>query len=508
MPVTLYRGGAVDTPDRPAATALLVVDDRVVWVGTDADAVRQADVADRVVDLGGGLVTPAFTDAHVHVTETGLAQTGVGLTDAAGVPDALARVAQAARRTAGPVHGHGWDERHWPERRPPSRNELDRAADGRPVYLSRVDVHSAVVSTALAERAGLADLPGWSADGRVERDAHHAARAFHRGALSAGERERLHRIALDRAAAAGIGCVHEMSAPHIVPAADLGQLVAGDHPVRVVPYRGAAVRDAAQVDAVVEEVGLPHGARLAGLAGDLCVDGSLGSRTAALRDPYADADTHGHAYLDVEQVRDHLVACTRAGLPGGFHVIGDRALDVVVSGLRAAADVVGAAAVRATGHRLEHVEMPDTDAVATLAAYGVTASVQPAFDAAWGGLHGMYAERLGVDRALATNPLTDLARAGVPLRFGSDSPVTPLDPWGGVAAAVHHHVPAQRLTLRAATGASTDGALTVGGDATFAVWRCGRLVDALPDLATDLPRPECLRTVVAGRLAHEALDRR
>lgn len=505
MPTTLYRGGVVYAPGRPGVTALLVVDDRVAWLGADAVADRHVDDADDVVALDGALVTPAFVDAHVHVTETGLARTGVDLSDATGVADALSRVERAARRTDGPVHGHGWDERLWPERRPPTRTELDRAADGRPVYLSRVDVHSAAVSSALAERAGLAGLTGWSDDGRVERDAHHAARAAHRWTLAPGERGRLHGTALDAAAAAGIGCVHEMSAPHIVPPDDLGQLVRADHPVRVRPFRGAAVRDASELAAVVAALELPSAVPLAGLAGDICIDGSIGSRTAAMRDPYVDAYTRGHTYLDAEGVRDHLVACTRAGLPGGFHVIGDRALDVVLEGLLAAEEEVGATALRVVGLRLEHVELVDAEAIAVLARLGVTASVQPAFDAAWGGGEGMYAERLGVVRARATNPLADLHRAGLPLVFGSDSPVTPMDPWSGVAAAVQHHERSQRLPIRSAVEASTESVLAPGAPASFAIWDCNRLVDGLPDLAPGASRPRCLRTVVRGRIAFDAL---
>ncbi|MDQ3103844.1 MAG: amidohydrolase family protein, partial [Actinomycetota bacterium] len=121
MPTTLYRGAVVQPSDRPQAQALLVVDDRIGWVGSDADAARHEDAADEVVDLDGALVTPAFVDAHAHTTETGLALTGVDLTTATGVTDVLARVEDAARRGSGPVLGHGWDDRGWPERRPPSR---------------------------------------------------------------------------------------------------------------------------------------------------------------------------------------------------------------------------------------------------------------------------------------------------------------------------------------------------------------------------------------------------
>jgi predicted amidohydrolase YtcJ len=301
----------------------------------------------------------------------------------------------------------------------------------------------------------------------------------------------------------------------------------------VIAYRGALAADDADVRRLVDELALPAGAELRGLAGDLCIDGSLGSRTAALRQPYRDADTSGHRYLDVHAVRDHVTACTRARLQAGFHVIGDAALDVALAGFRAAADIVGAPAVRAARHRLEHVEMVDADAVAALGDLAITASVQPAFDAAWGGESGMYAERLGPERAAAMNPLAALTRAGVALVLGSDSPVTPFDPWGAVAAAAQHRTPSSRISARAgflaatrggwrAAGADGQGVLAPGARATFAVWSTTDLVvqtpddrvrawstdprsgtPGLPDLTVGADRPRCLRTVIGGQIAFD-----
>jgi predicted amidohydrolase YtcJ len=404
------------------------------------------------------------------------------------------------------------------------------------VYLARVDVHSAVVSSGLAAAAGLADLDGWSGDGRVERDAHHAARDATRATLSASARRDLQRAALAAAAAAGIGAVHEMSAPHIGGADDLRALVdlaAGGQTPDVLAYRGELVSDEQQAKDLVQRLALGDGV-LRGLAGDLCADGSIGSHTARLRAPYADApDGRGHAYVTPEQVRDHVVACTRAGLQAGFHVIGDGGLDVVLAGFVAAADQVGEAALRRARHRLEHLEMPDAAAIETLTRLGVHASVQPAFDAWWGGERGLYAERLG-ERARGTNPFADLAAAGVPLALGSDSPVTPFDPWGAVRACAFHTNPDQRISARAAFLAHTRGAwraagfddrgvLVPGAPASFAVWAASDLVvqapddriqawstdprsgtQGLPDLTPGTATPQCLRTAVEGRTVFDA----
>lgn len=504
MSRTLYRDGLVRSPDDPGATALLVHDGAVAWVGRDP--APQVDAADAVVDLAGTLVTPAFVDAHVHATSTGLALEGLDLTAATDLDDCLRRVEAAGRRArGGVVLGHGWDETRWPEHRPPTRQELDRATYGGVAYLSRVDVHSAVVSSAL-----LATVPevrgeaGWSESGHLTRDAHHVVRRVARESITPGERRRLHRAALRRAAQLGVGCVHELAGPDISSVDDLTALQAltGEEAgPEVVAYWGE-LGDGGVARA--RELGA------AGAAGDVFADGSIGSHTAALREPYADADHRGHAYLSAAQVRDHVLACTRAGLQAGFHAIGDGVVDAVAAGFAEAAEQVGADRVRAVRHRIEHVEMVSAEAIRVLARLGVVASVQPAFDRLWGGASGMYAERLGETRALRLNPYAAMTAAGMVLALGSDSPVTPIDPWGSVLAAVAHRTPGSGLDPETAFAAHTvggwraagrgaDGVLRAGAPATFAVWDSAGLESTrrLPDL--DAGSPACLRTVVRGR---------
>ena len=131
-------------------------------------------------------------------------------------------------------------------------------------------------------------------------------------------------------------------------------------------------------------------------------------------------------------------------MQGGFHAIGDAAIDTVVHGFRIAAATLGVDRIRAARHRIEHAEILDKQLIAAFVEYGIVASVQPAFDRLWGGEHAMYAQRLGVDRSLASNPIGALAGVGVALAFGSDSPVTPLDPWGTIRAAMTPPQPGQQ----------------------------------------------------------------
>lgn len=521
-PTVLLRRGEVHSPADPFATAMVVERGQVAWVGSEGAADAFADGVDEVVDLDGALVTPAFTDAHVHTTATGLALTGLDLSGAPTREAALALVRDFAAARPGDrvLLGHGWDAARWPENVPPTRAELDDATGGRPLYLSRIDVHSAVVSTALLD---LVPDGAARADGPLTGDAHHAVRAAALDAVTPAQREEAQRAALAHAASLGIGTVHECAGPEISAEDDLTGLLrlsAGEPGPRVVGYWAERDVDKAR------ELGA------VGAAGDLFVDGSLGSHTACLHQPYADAGHTGTAHLDAADVAAHVVACTEAGLQAGFHAIGDAAVAAVVEGVRAAADKVGLARVRAARHRVEHAEMLTPETVAAFAELGLTASVQPAFDALWGGEDGMYAQRLGVERARTLNPYAALLRAGVPLAFGSDSPVTPLDPWGTVRAAAFHRTPEHRVSVRAAFTAHTRGGwraigrddagvLVPGAPADYAVWRTGELVvqaaddrvarwstdprsgtPGLPDLTPGRELPVCLRTVVGGRTVH------
>ncbi|MFD6285566.1 amidohydrolase [Streptomyces sp. NPDC060205] len=519
----LLRGGEVHSPADPFATAMVVERGQVAWVGSEGAADAFSDGVDEVVDLEGALVTPAFTDAHVHTTATGLALTGLDLTGTRTLGDALARLRDFAASRPGDrvLLGHGWDASRWPERRPPRRGELDEATGGRPLYLSRIDVHSAVATTALLDLTpGVRGAAGFQDGEPLTRDAHHAVRAAAFAAVTPAQRTEAQRAALRHAASLGIGSVHECAGPEISSEDDftgLLRLAAEEAGPRVVGYW--AEQDVAKARAL--------GA--AGAAGDLFVDGALGSHTACLHRPYTDAAHTGTAYLDTDAVAAHVVACTEAGLQAGFHAIGDAAVASVVDGVRAAAEKVGLARVRAARHRVEHAEMLTPETIAGFADLGLTASVQPAFDALWGGEEGMYAERLGAERARTLNPYAALLRAGVPLAFGSDSPVTPLDPWGTVRAAAFHRTPGHRVSVRAAFTAHTRGgwravgrddagSLVPGAPADYAVWRTEELVvqapddrvarwstdprsgtPGLPDLSPGADLPVCLRTVVDGR---------
>jgi predicted amidohydrolase YtcJ len=515
---TLFRNGRVYTTAAFEVTAFVVDGATITWMGTEEGIGQHAGL--EVVDLEDAFVTPAFVDAHVHTTATGLDLTGLSLAGATSLAQALDAVERTARSNGGrPIIGAGWDETDWPEGRPPTAAELDRASYGGAVYLARVDAHSAVVSSALAAAVrDLAGLDGWAGDGRVSGPAHDAVRSAAFAGLTAGQVRDAQLAALRHAASLGIACVHEMAGPAISSEDDLTGLLAlaGEADVpEVIGYWAelGAVAKARELGAV-------------GAAGDLFCDGSLGSHTAALHEPYADdPGNRGRHNYRTEQLTDHVVACTEAGLQAGFHAIGDAAVAQVIDAVEAAGRRFGRAG--GAGHRIEHAEMVDDPK--RLAASGLMASMQPMFDAHWGGPAGMYAHRLGPGRALDLNRFAELAAAGVPLAFGSDAPVTALGPWAAVRAAAYPHDPGAAISPRAAFAAHTrggwrvarrdgEGLLTPGAAATFAVWTAGELavdspdervsrwstdpraaIPGLPDISPGVELPACRATYLRGR---------
>ena len=553
MTSSLYRHGVIHSATDPFAEAIVVDDGRIAWIGADDTADGLAAQADEVVDLDGALVAPGFVDAHVHVLATALSLQGIDLSPAGGtrsLADAFAKIRGAVESVrAGssdartrPLLAHGWDDQASLEGRAPCLEELDRAGGGAPLYLAQVASSSAVVSSSFADAAGLRGLAGWHDDGRIDGPAHDRARelAFE---ISTARRDDLYRITLRAAAAAGVVSLHEQSTPATDTRAGLAALLAmtadaASGLTHVVGYRGEACVTSDDVNEIL--LGIPG---LTGVGGDLQVDGSLISRTAALRAAYVEAPVHGSdlrgsLHLTAEQICNHITAVTRAGVQAGFHVVGDRAMDEFMLGLRAAVDVEGVEAIRGAGHRLEHAQMIDALALASLVLLGVHLSMQPATDAEWGGPGGMHAARLGAGRAAALNPFADVAAAGIPMAFGSGSPTTRIDPWAAVRAAVAHHQRDQRISARAAFRAHTSGGwraarldhagageLRVGAPAHLAVWRTERLATRgghgnawgsgidpqagtalLPDLDPQAEPPVCVRTVRDGVVLHDELS--
>jgi predicted amidohydrolase YtcJ len=206
----------------------------------------------------------------------------------------------------------------------------------------------------------------------------------------------------------------------------------------------------------VKEIGLPR------IGGDFFLDGSFGSHTAWLGEPYdspppSGSGVFGIGYRTDEHLLEFFMAAQEAGLQTGVHAIGDAAIEQAIGTWEAVADKVGLDSVRVMGHRIEHFECASDDHIRRAARLGLGASVQPAFDRFWGGKEGLYAERIGWDRARSMNRFRSMLDAGLIVGAGSDSTVTPLDPFLQMAALREHHVEEERIGPRVALMLHTFG---------------------------------------------------
>ncbi|HEX9888683.1 MAG TPA: amidohydrolase family protein, partial [Nitriliruptorales bacterium] len=274
----------------------------------------------------------------------------------------------------------------------------------------------------------------------------------------------------------------------------------GRWPVEIVPYWGGL-----DLRFVVER-------DLKQIGGDLFVDGSLGSHTAALSEPYADRDhERGHLEYNDETLTELFREATHAGIQVGTHAIGDAAVEQVVRCWRAVDDGLPEyleGGLHRLRHRIEHAEVLRPDLLEEIADLGLVVSAQPQFDARWGEPGGMYESRLGPDRVQWMNPYRALADRGVPLAFGSDANVTPMDPWGTVYAAQHRHHEAQSVTrLEAVSAMALGGRHAARQDRFVGTIRAGMRADIAawagdPFQADDPRGTRCVLTLLKGRVTH------
>jgi len=448
---TLFRASLVRTFSLLDEGAWVLVDERHV----ERVGIGDPPAADRVVDLPGATILPGFVDAHVHLSGTGLAMDGLDLSQVRSREEALTRTRTRAEEASGPILGQGFDETRWSEPDLPGLADLDSLSP-EPVLLVRADGYVSLANSPAIERYGVASLEGVERgpDGRptgaLRAEANTRAQLRYFESLPDEAIRAAHRRAAELAASRGVTCVHEMAIPDKRGRRDVEVLLrqAGELPVDIVTY--VADREIPYV----MDLGQPR------IGGDLFLDGSIGARTAALKGPYLGADHSGTlAYAD-DELAELLHNAHLAGLQSGLHVIGDAAIEQALrvwERVYGSLDSRGRRHFRARRHRLEHFEMASTGQVERAGALGLAISIQPMFDALWGGEGQMYEQRLGQGRAWGMNPFRSLLERGIEVGGGSDTPVTPLDPALGVWALENHHDPVQRLGRDAALRVHTTG---------------------------------------------------
>jgi len=459
----------------PTAQAVAVLGERIVAVGSDADVATLRGPAAKVIDAGGKLLLPGFNDSHVHFVPGGYQLDAVQLNDATSTDEVVRRIAERVKRTPKGewIQGGDWDETKWTPVQLPTAKLIDAVTPDNPVLLGRYDGHSALANSIALRLAGITaqtpDPPGGTivrdAQGNPTGDLKDAAMNLVNKVippLSHDQRLRAVHRALEYAASVGITSVQHMDPdyPDIAVYAEL--LQNGELTTRI--YAAPLID---QVDDQVK-IGIRHafgGPYLRIGALKAFADGSLGSGTAYLFDPYSD-ELGNHGLLSDEMqplslMRERMMKADAAGLQLCTHAIGDRAISTV---LDLYTDVAKAHPGVERRFRIEHAQHMAEKDFARFAQLDVIASVQPyqAID------DGRWAEkRIGHERASRTYAFRTFLNDGVHLAFGTDWDVAPLDPILTVYAAVTRATldgkypggwfPEQKLTVAEAVNAYTMG---------------------------------------------------
>ncbi|MFP4439275.1 MAG: amidohydrolase [Chloroflexaceae bacterium] len=498
MTTLLLYNGSIYTlnPAQPHATALAIRDDRVLAVG-DLHAVRAATGRiNTEIDLAGRAVIPGLTDAHVHFTWHGFALQRVRLSSAPTLEAALECIAKkvATLPPGAWLQGGGWNHGRWTGRWP-TRADLDRVCPDHPAILVRRDGHSIWVNSQALALAGVDDTTPDPPDGVIQRDSQGRAT----GILLEGAQELVRRVVptptpAERLAALRLAQAEALSygltSLHIPPSPissdgretmnDLQILYnRGELQLRCLAHLAYPDLDAALALGLRSGLG-DDWLRIGGLK--IFADGSLGSETAEMLDPYTGRTSRGIAMFPEAELNMLIQRAYAGGISVVVHAIGDAANRKVLDAIARTQQqleqqnqqsVLSSSVLSSPTlpNRIEHAQVLHPEDIERFARLGVVASMQPAHATS----DMQVAERLWGARCKTAYAWQALRSAGTMLAFGSDAPVEPLNPWRGIHAAVTRQridstpeegwYPEQRLSLADTLHACCIGPAVASGEA-------------------------------------------
>ena len=411
-----------------------------------------------IINLHGAFATPGFNDAHVHIGQSALAKLAIDFTGVQSLAEFQQRIRAAikARAPGEWITGFGWDQTLWPGRRDPTRADLDAVSTAYPMFFARVDGHVAVANSLALQLAGVTQNTAQPAGGHIlldaqtnqptgllQEDAGMNLVFAKIAAPSSADRRRGIELVLADAARNGITSLQDNSYLEITTDVAFtkenfriyqqlrreGKLTA-----RITEWLDFTL-PLAKLEALRREWGstdpwLKTGALKA------FMDGSLGSRTAAMLAPYSDAPGNtGLLRMDPATLAPMAIERDRAGFQLAFHAIGDRANHVALDTFAA---VVAANGPRDRRDRVEHAQVVAPEDFARFGQLNIVPSMQPSHlldDERWA------SDRLGPERSRGAYAWSTMQQNGVRIAFGTDHPVEPLNPLRGIYACVTRELP-------------------------------------------------------------------
>jgi predicted amidohydrolase YtcJ len=516
------------------AEALAVLGDRILAVGARDEIMKLKGPETKIVDLDGHFVMPGFNDAHMHLASAGLEKMNVNMVGAKTLDEFRDRL-RAKVEAAGPaewVVGEGWDETLWPVKVPPTRWDLDEVSGNHPVYLERVDGHIGVANTRALQLASVTVASRDPEGGKIDRDDSGTPTGILREKAQEAVQAVIPKPTHEKRRQAIELALADLASHGVTSAQDYSQW--DDFQIyEELEHDGkltARISEWLPFDDSIEDLNkkrdshpasdnMLHTGMLKGF-----MDGSLGSKTAALLEPYSD-DPKNSGLPQYEAAKLNAMTKERllAGYQIGFHAIGDKgiqlALDAFAGAEKAAKDGKVKAADGGTDYRLriEHAQVTTPQQILRFKELKVIASMQPSHlltDMNWA------ESRLGPKRAEHSYAWAEFLRRGVVLAFGTDYPVEPVTPFRGLYSALTRisedgkksYYPAQKLNIEQAITAYTTGAAF----AEFAEKQKGKLEPGMladfvvldQDITAALPPKilgtKVLRTVLGGKTVYQA----
>ncbi|MBS1821100.1 MAG: amidohydrolase [Acidobacteria bacterium] len=458
-----------DTSTTPAhVTALAISRGRIAAAGNDANILRRKGPQTKVVDLGGAFAMPGFNDAHTHIAEAGRQKLSIDLDGTASLAEMQQRIRSFVTKAAPGawLQGGGWDHTKWPGKTLPTREDIDAVSAGHPAVLERTDGHILIANSAALAAAGITRATPDPAGGKIDRDASGDPTGILREDPAKSllyrvvprstpeERRRALALAIEDALAHGVTSVQDLSNwEDFLVLQDMEK--AGTLHLRVSEWLAFGdpietlkkERDSHPADDPLLRTGMQKG----------FMDGSLGSRTAALAAPYADdPGNSGIPRYDQATLNAMTKERAAAGFQIGFHAIGDQANHMALEAFSFSG------VTPAQRPRIEHAQVLLPGDFDLYAKFGVIASMQPSHlltDMNWA------EERLGPVRAKYSYAWRSMLDHHIPLAFGTDYPVESIDPFRGLYAAITRqneagtktYQPQEKLTLNEAIYAYTQG---------------------------------------------------
>jgi predicted amidohydrolase YtcJ len=514
------------------AEALAVVGDRILAVGTRDEIMKLKGPETKIVDLEGHFVMPGFNDAHMHLASAGLEKMNVNMIGVKTLDEFRERL-RAKCEAAEPgewVVGEGWDETLWPVKILPTRWDLDEVSGKHPVYLVRVDGHLGVANTLALQLASVTVASRDPDGGKIDRDESGTPTGIvrekaERAVLAAipkpthEKRRQAIELALADLASHGITSAQDYSQWE-----DFQIYEDLEHEGKLT----ARISEWLTFDDSIEELNrkrdshpasdnMLHTGMLKGF-----MDGSVGSRTAALLEPYSDdPNNSGLPQYEVAKLNAMTKERVLAGYQIGFHAIGDKGVQMALDAFAEAEKAAKEAKVKAVDGgsdyrlRIEHAQITTPQQILRFKELKVIASMQPSHlltDMNWS------ESRLGPKRAEHSYTWAEFLRRGVTLAFGTDYPVEPVTPFRGIYAALTRtsedgkksYYPAEKLNIEQTIAAYTTGAAF----AEFAEKQKGKLETGMladfvvldQDITAAAPLKilgtKVLRTVVGGKTVY------